>query len=52
GNDLFIRRSSADLVKVARKYHADYILTRSDWHPKIDGEIVEQEGKWILFKIR
>jgi hypothetical protein len=29
GNDLFIRRSSADLVKVARNYHADYILTRS-----------------------
>jgi hypothetical protein len=52
GNDLFIRRSSADLVKVARNYHADYILTRSDWHPNIDGEIVEQEGQWILFKIR
>ena len=52
GNDLFIRRSSADLVKVARNYQADYILTRSDWHPNIDGEIVEQEGKWILFKIR
>ncbi|MBD1814157.1 hypothetical protein NDA07_00410 [Microcoleus vaginatus DQ-U2] len=52
GNDFFIRRSSADLVKVARNYRADYILTRSDWHPNIDGEIVEQEGKWILFKIR
>ncbi|MEG4147778.1 DUF6798 domain-containing protein [Microcoleus sp. Pol12B5] len=52
GNNFFIRRSSADLVKVARNYHADYILTRSDWHPNIDGEIVEQEGKWILFKIR
>ena len=52
GNDLFIRRSSADLVKVARNYHADYILSRTDWHPNIDGEIVEQEGKWILFKIR
>ncbi|MEG3954004.1 DUF6798 domain-containing protein [Microcoleus sp. herbarium2] len=52
GNDLFIQRSSADLVKVAKNYHADYILTRSDWHPNIDGEIVEQEGKWILFKIR
>ncbi|MEG3901088.1 hypothetical protein QUB19_03105 [Microcoleus sp. B4-C5] len=52
GNDFFIRRSSADLVKVARNYQADYILTRSDWHPNIDGDIVEQEGKWILFKIR
>ncbi|MEG3924355.1 DUF6798 domain-containing protein [Microcoleus sp. D3_18a_C4] len=52
GNDFFIRRSSADLVKVAKNYHADYILTRTDWHPNIDGQIVEQEGKWILFKIR
>jgi len=52
GNDLFSRRSSADLVKVARKYHADYILTRSDWHPNIEGEIVDKEGKWIIYKIR
>jgi hypothetical protein len=52
GSDLFSRRSSADLVKVARNYHADYILTRTDWHPNIDGQIVEQEGKWILYKIR
>ncbi|MEG4321175.1 MULTISPECIES: DUF6798 domain-containing protein [unclassified Microcoleus] len=51
GSDLFSRRSSADLVKVARHYKADYILTRSDWHPNIDGEIVDKEGKWIIFKI-
>ncbi|MEG4226508.1 hypothetical protein QUA35_10725 [Microcoleus sp. N9_B2] len=52
GSHLFSRRSSGDLVKVARKYHADYILTRSDWHPNIDGEIVDRQGKWIIFKIR
>ncbi|MEG4426504.1 MULTISPECIES: DUF6798 domain-containing protein [unclassified Microcoleus] len=52
GNDFFIRRSSADLVKVARKYHADYILTRTDWHPNIQGEIADKQGKWILYKIR
>ena len=51
GSDLFSRRSGADLVKVARNYHADYILTRSDWHPNIDGEIVDKQGKWIIFKI-
>ncbi|WP_293331507.1 DUF6798 domain-containing protein [Microcoleus sp. CAWBG58] len=51
GNDLFSRRSSEDLVKVAEKYHADYILTRSDWHPNIAGEIVDKQGKWIIFKI-
>jgi hypothetical protein len=52
GNDLFIRRSSADLVKVARNYHADYILTRTDWHPNMQGEIADKQGKWILYKIR
>ena len=52
GNDLFIRRSSADLVKVARSYHADYILTRTDWHPNMQGEIADKQGKWILYKIR
>ncbi len=52
GNDFFIRRSSADLVKIARKYHADYILTRTDWHPNIQGEIADKQGKWILYKIR
>jgi hypothetical protein len=52
GNDFFIRRSSADLVKVARNYHADYILTRTDWHPNIQGEIADKQGKWILYKIR
>ncbi|AFZ04751.1 hypothetical protein Osc7112_0109 [Oscillatoria nigro-viridis PCC 7112] len=52
GNDFFIRRSSADLVKVAKNYHADYILTRTDWHPNIQGEIADKQGKWILYKIR
>ncbi|MGL5059962.1 MAG: DUF6798 domain-containing protein [Microcoleus sp.] len=52
GNDFFSRRSGAELVKVARNYQADYILTRSDWHPNIQGEIVDREGKWMLYKIR
>jgi len=52
GNDLFSRRNSADLVQVARKYQADYILTRTDWHPNIQGEIADKQGKWILYKIK
>jgi hypothetical protein len=52
GNDLFIRRSSADLVKLARNYHAHYILTRTDWHPNMQGEIADKQGKWILYKIK
>jgi hypothetical protein len=52
GNDFFSRRSSGDLIQVARNYNADYILTRSDWHPNIQGEIADRQGKWILYKIR
>jgi hypothetical protein len=51
GNDLFIRRSSADLVKVARNYHADYILTRTDWHPNIDGEIADKKANGYCIKL-
>jgi hypothetical protein len=51
GNDFFSRRSGTDLVQVARNYNAHYILTRSDWHPNIQGEIADKQGKWILYKI-
>jgi hypothetical protein len=51
GNDFFSRRSGTDLVQVARNYNANYILTRSDWHPNIQGEIADKQGKWILYKI-
>jgi hypothetical protein len=49
---LFPKRSSLELVNVAREYGADYILTRVDWHPDINGIVVDKEGKWVIYKIR
>ncbi|MEQ8755736.1 MAG: DUF6798 domain-containing protein [Coleofasciculus sp. G1-WW12-02] len=50
-DSLFQKRSSAELVTIARKFDANYILTRSDWHANIPGVIVDREWKWVLYKI-
>ncbi|MFP4575284.1 MAG: DUF6798 domain-containing protein [Coleofasciculus sp.] len=48
---LFQKRSSSELVTIARKFDANYILTRSDWHANIPGVVVDREWKWVLYKI-
>lgn len=48
---LFRKRSGSELVTVAKKFDANYILTRSDWHSGIKGRVVDREGKWIIYKI-
>ncbi|MBE9128896.1 MULTISPECIES: DUF6798 domain-containing protein [unclassified Coleofasciculus] len=50
-DSLFRKRSSSELVTVANKFGANYILTRSDWHSDIQGLVVDQEGKWVLYKL-
>jgi hypothetical protein len=50
--DSFYRqRSAANLVEAARKFHANYILTRTDWHPDIPGKIAIQERGWVIYEI-
>ncbi|MEQ8540983.1 MAG: DUF6798 domain-containing protein [Coleofasciculus sp. D1-CHI-01] len=50
-DSLFQKRSSSELVNIARKFDANYILTRSDWHSNIQGVVVDREWKWVLYKI-
>lgn len=50
-DSLFQKRSSSELVTIARKFDANYILTRSDWHANIPGVVVDREWKWVLYKI-
>lgn len=40
--------SSADILAIAQKYGAGYIMTRLDWHPELTGRIVAQEQEWII----
>ncbi len=48
---LFPQQTGKELVNVAKKYGAEYILTRVDWHGDIEGNIVAREGKWLIFRI-
>jgi hypothetical protein len=48
---LFAQQTGDNLVKVAHQYQADYILTRTDWHPNIQGKIVAQSGLWAIYQI-
>ncbi len=47
---LYRNRSSFELVKAARQFGANYVLTRSDWHSNLE-KIVDREGKWVIYKI-
>jgi hypothetical protein len=42
---------SKQLMEIAHKFGANYILTRSDWHPKLDGVVVDDEEDWRIWKI-
>ena len=48
---LFRQRSSSELVDVAHRFEANYILTQIDWHPDIKGLVIDKEGKWFLYKL-
>jgi hypothetical protein len=48
---LFSARPAAALVEVAQRYHAQYILSRRDWHPDMPGEEVDREGPWVLWRL-
>lgn len=52
-DEKFQRRRSKDLIDVAKKYKANYILTNEDWHSELTelATVVDRDGKWILYRI-
>ncbi|MGD1703728.1 DUF6798 domain-containing protein [Dapis sp. BLCC M229] len=48
---LFPQQTGKELVNVVKKYGAEYILTRVDWHGDIQGKVLDKEGKWVIFQI-
>ena len=48
---LFPQQTGKELVNVAKKYGAEYILTRVDWHGDIKGKVLDREGEWAIFQI-
>jgi hypothetical protein len=45
------QRSGDDLVEVARRYGAGYLLTRAQWHEDVPAALVDREGGWRLYKV-
>ncbi|NEP88956.1 MAG: hypothetical protein F6K18_20155 [Okeania sp. SIO2C2] len=48
---LFPQQTGKELVNVGKKYGAEYILTRVEWHGDIEGNILAREGEWVIFRI-
>ncbi|NEO53896.1 MAG: hypothetical protein F6K54_12885 [Okeania sp. SIO3B5] len=48
---LFPQQTGKELVNVAKKYGAEYILTRVKWHGDIEGKVLIREGEWVIFQI-
>lgn len=50
-NAIFMQRTSAELVDVAKQFGAGYILTRQDWHPDMPGTLLDQQEDWVLWDV-
>ncbi|MBT8399327.1 MAG: hypothetical protein KJO98_02525, partial [Rhodothermia bacterium] len=47
----FASLSSEEVVDLARRYDAGYVLTKSSWHPEIRGHEFLREQDWVIWKI-
>lgn len=50
-NDLYGQQSNDEIIAIAKKFNANYILTRLDWHHNLDGLIIAKQGDWIIYQI-
>ena len=50
-DNFYGEHSSAEIIAIAKKFNANYILTRLDWHQNLDGVVIAQEGNWIVYQI-
>ena len=44
-------RTPEQLLAVAQKYHARYLVTRDDWHPVMIGRRIDQEQGWSMWQL-
>jgi hypothetical protein len=44
-------RTPEELFAVAQRYHARYLVTRDDWHPRMMGHRIDQEQGWSLWQL-
>ena len=50
-DDFYSQHSNAELIAIAKKFNADYILTRLDWHQNLASTVIAQQGDWIIYQV-
>ena len=50
-NDFYSQHSNAEIIAIAKKFNADYILTRRDWHQNLADSAIVEQGDWIIYQI-
>ncbi|MDJ0577983.1 MAG: hypothetical protein QNJ65_22840 [Xenococcaceae cyanobacterium MO_234.B1] len=45
------QHSNSEIIAIAKQFNANYILTRLDWHPNLDGSVIAQQGDWIIYQL-
>ncbi|MEB3883451.1 proline-rich domain-containing protein [Lyngbya sp. CCY1209] len=50
-DDRYRQKSGSELVAIAQSFQADYILTRTDWHPELPGTPVDTVENWGIWQI-
>lgn len=43
--------SEDELIAMARKTGANYVLTHLDWHPDVANPVIGQNGKWVIYQV-
>jgi hypothetical protein len=45
------RQPPERLAMIARRYGAEYVLTRDDWHPSLPGKPLDRLAGWTVWKL-
>jgi hypothetical protein len=50
-DQLYRGLSSRDLLAIARRFGAEYVLTQDTWHPDFPGQVLFRLGTWVVYVI-
>ncbi|TVU55026.1 MAG: MFS transporter [Arthrospira sp. PLM2.Bin9] len=50
-DEQYRQKSASELIAIAQIFEADYILTRRDWHPQLEGNIIDEAENWMIWQI-
>jgi len=50
-DDRYRQKSGSELVAIARSFQANYILTRTDWHPELPATLIDTAENWGIWQV-